>query len=321
MNGAIKPELVDFAGDMRFERGRIRVNPPIYAGVPTTAKNFAPPNGTLFRTVTGTSFAAPRVANLAARLFKEFPNASSNLVRALIADSARIPQNRPTYLLNKKSWEDEILRLYGYGQPDFTRARWSYQNEVLLIADTSIELGWFQLFTIPPLPEDFIKTTGGQISVTLAFDPPTRYTRGDSYLGVVMEFILFRNVTAANIAEALRVLKPEERENLENEELPTLRNLRGEEGLRFNFDMKPTSQRRKKGTLQRAIFRVPKSNWQYNGGELVLAVICHRKWAPANITHQRFAIVASLNHDDPMIDIYSHVQQHVRAYQRVRVTV
>ncbi|MFN0110668.1 MAG: S8 family peptidase [Blastocatellia bacterium] len=54
-DGAIKPEVVDYAGDLKFERGRILTNQlPDYAGVPTTAKNFAPPDGRLFRTVAGT---------------------------------------------------------------------------------------------------------------------------------------------------------------------------------------------------------------------------------------------------------------------------
>src|SRR5262249_28816020 len=76
IGGSVKPDFVDFAGDLRFERGRIP-NVAAHAGVPSTAKDFAPPNGRLFRTVAGTSFAAPRVANLVAQLFRDFPDASS----------------------------------------------------------------------------------------------------------------------------------------------------------------------------------------------------------------------------------------------------
>ncbi len=320
MNGAIKPELVDFAGDMRFERGRIPNN-PAYAGLPTTAKTFAPPDGKWFRTVSGTSFAAPRVANIAARLFSEFPNASSNLIRALIADSARIPSSRPPYFQNKDPWDEEVLRIYGYGQPDFTRARWSSQNEVLLLVDDSIELDSFQLFTIPPLPEEFVKNKGGHISVTLAFDPPTRHTRGDSYLGVTMKFATYRNITTEKVADAMRAWKSEEREDLEDQELPSLSNLRQAGDPPIEIPMKPGVKQLSKGTLQRALFSTAGTNWKYHGDPLVLAVTCQRKWAPVDITHQRFAVVVSLYHDDPSIDIYSHVQQHVRVHQRVRVQV
>jgi subtilisin family serine protease len=113
VDGAIKPEVVDFAGDIRFERGRLIAENPAYAGMPTTARDFGPPAGRLFRTVSGTSFASPRVANLAARLFREFPSASSNLIRALIADSARIPQSRPEYFSSKQLWDEDVLQVYG----------------------------------------------------------------------------------------------------------------------------------------------------------------------------------------------------------------
>jgi len=56
-----------------------------------------------------------------------------------------------------------------------------------------------------------------------------------------------------------------------------------------------------------------------NGDSLVLAVTCQRKWASVDITHQRFAVVTSLYHDNPSIDIHSHIQQYVRVHQRVRV--
>lgn len=173
VDGSVKPDVVDYAGDLRFENGQVP-DFPAHAGLPTTAKAFAPPEGRLFRTVSGTSFAAPRVANLAARLFGEFPDASSNLVRALIADSARVPENRPTYFRDKEIWDEDILRVYGCGQPDFTRSRWSDTNEVLLLAEDSLEIGTFQIYTVPSLPPEFLTTKGcGYLSVTLAFDPPT----------------------------------------------------------------------------------------------------------------------------------------------------
>lgn len=122
VNGAIKPDVVDSAGDCRFQNGSIR-DQPVYAGIPSISKKFAPPEGRLFRMVAGTSFAAPRIANLAARLFRQFPSASSNLVRALIASSARVPDSRPQSLESLDVTDTQIQRLYGYGQPSYERAR------------------------------------------------------------------------------------------------------------------------------------------------------------------------------------------------------
>jgi hypothetical protein len=317
VDGSIKPEVVDFAGDMRFERGRVIAENPAYAGLPTTAKDFGPPAGRLFRVVSGTSFAAPRVANLAARLFKEFPLASSNLIRALIAGSAKIPQSRPQYFLGKQLWDEDVLRVYGYGQADFERARWSDANEVLLLTDSAIEVDSFQIFTIPSLPPEFLTARGsGLISVTLAFDPPTRHTRGDSYLGITMEFLLFRNTAPETIAEALRAWDREEVANLDEEGIPALGNIN-----QCLLALKPGRNLRKKGTLQRGFLRVSRANWSYDGNPLQLAVICQRKWAPVDITHQRFAVAVSLSHEDVSVDIHARARQQARVYQRIRVKV
>lgn len=315
VDGSVKPDVVDFAGDMRFERGRIPSS-PAHAGLPTTAKAFAPPDGRLFRTVSGTSYAAPRVANLSARLFGEFPAASSNLIRALIADSARVPESRPGHFNGKNIWHEDVLRVYGYGQPNFSRARWSSDSEVLLLAEDSLEIDTFQLYTVPSLPAGFFETSGcGYLSVTLAYDPPTRHTRMDSYLGTSMEFALFRNVSPEDVADAIRKLDEEDREGLEEE--PTLGSLGYHRPPRVN--LKPGVNRRKKGTLQRGVARIARANWSYDGAPLQLAVICQRKWAPADIIHQRFAVVVSLWHDDPAVNLYAHVRQQARVSQRVRI--
>lgn len=319
VDGAIKPELVDYAGDGKFERGRLR-QPPVYAGLPSTNKSFAPPEGQLFRLVAGTSFAAPRVANLAARLFREFPRASSNLIRALIADSARVPEAQPPRLADNRVNPEEQLRIYGYGQPDFTRARWSSQNECLLVKDDTIAIDTFRLYEIPPLPEEFLTATGkGFLSVTLAFDPPTRHTRGDRYLGITMQFQLYRNVSAQEVADALRAWSSEEKSD--DEDLPTLRTMNRTNSLPDKIDFKPGVQRRSKGTLQRGIAPVSGRSWQYNGEPLVLAVICQRKWAPADVVDQRFAVVVSVRHENPDVRIHAHMQQYVQVYERLRARV
>jgi hypothetical protein len=68
-------------------------------------------------------------------------------------------------------------------------------------------------------------------------------------------------------------------------------------------DLLPRVKLRKKGILQRGTREISGSTWQYDGGPLYLAVICQRKWAPIKITHQRFAVVASVSHDKA----HSHV--------------
>jgi len=318
-DGAIKPDVVDFAGDGKFIRGRILDETPQNAGIPTTAKDFAPPNGRLFRTVMGTSFAAPRVANLAARLYKEFPSASSNMIRALVANSARVPADKPELLSEKKTWDDDILRIYGYGQPNYEYARWSSENRVLLIAEDFIELDSFQIYTIPSLPREFLTQSGkGYLSVVLAYDPPTRHTRADNYLGVSMEYALFRNTTPEQVREAIRDWNKEEKNALEdNAKIPSKTTFTGSETVKLY----PGVNRRKKGTLQKAIAEISSAKWTYNDGPLTLAVICQRNWAPVDVVNQRYALIVCLQHQNDDVRLYTHIRQQARIYQRIRSRV
>jgi hypothetical protein len=313
---AIKPEVVDIGGDLRFESGQIRQRVPQWAGIPTTSNEFAA--GRLFRTVAGTSFAAPRVAHLACRLFQEMPGISSNLVRALIADSARVPTSRPASLADKHEADEAILRLYGYGQPDFARARWSSDHEALLVADDVTEVDQFQLYELPSLPPEFLTAEGvGELSVSLAFDPPTRHTRADSYLGITMEVGLFRNLQPDRVAELLRAELAEERAQRGGTRRQSVSQL----GNTVRVDLKPRVSRRKPGTLQRGTYRLGGANWRYNGESLVLAVTCRRKWAPVSITSQRFAVVVSISHTNASVPVYEHARQQVELRQRQRARV
>jgi subtilisin family serine protease len=321
VDGSIKPDVVDFAGDLRFERGRIRDQTAQYAGLPTTSKSFAPPEGHLFRLVAGTSFAAPKVSNLAARLFREIPGASSNLVRALIASSARTPDNRPQFFAGKHADDPDVLRVYGYGQPDFERARWSSEQEVLLTADDTMDIDTFRLYEVPALPEEFLTAAGsGCLDVTLAFDPPTRHTRADSYLGVSMEAHLFRNLRPDQVADMLREWAREEKDALaEGERLPSRTRIREEYGVTGAIDLSPGVNTRKKGTLQRAWVRITNANWSYDREPLLLAVLCKRKWAPAEVSRQRFAVIVTLSHENEEIRLHSRIREQIRLRPRLRL--
>ena len=313
VQGAVKPDLVDLAGDLSFERGRLPEY-TAYVGVPTLHYAFSPPEGRLFTTVAGTSFAAPRVANAAARLMHEFPGISSNLVRALFAASAVVPPNRPRELTDLSL--ESVRRIYGYGITDFEHASRSATNDVLLLYEGTIPLDEFQLFLVPPIPPEYLETTGSRdLSVTLAFDPPTRHTRADSYLGATMQFALYRNVAADDVADGLRAwARSELHDDAEPPEIGT------DSGAPFKIALEPGVNTLKKGCLQKASRAISRpSTWRYDGGELVLAVICRRKWAPREIEDQRYAVVVSLSHSDEDLALYARIREHVREYQRVRL--
>jgi hypothetical protein len=317
VDGMIKPDLVDFGGDLVLDGDRV-IRSEAGVAILTLSKDFS---SSLFRAYCGTSFSAPRVANLAAQLFTQFPNATSNLIRALIANSATLPSEVPSVLQGKKTEQvSNRLKVYGYGQPDLLRARYSAENYVvLLVDDAQIPVGKFQIFAIPPLPADFLRTTGSRmLSVTLAFDPPTRPTRGDSYLGVTMEFHLFKNIDPKNITNAFA--NASEMTSTEEFTRISLQDLEKQYGSGISVKLTPGGNLRKKGTLQRGQIEITSRARGYDQTPLYLVVSCNRKWAKeGEIDMQRYAMVVSLSHSNPEVDLYNQLRVQTQIAQRVRI--
>jgi len=162
VNGMIKPDLVEFGGDLTIVRGSGIVTDPSI-GVVTTEKNFLKEG--LFTVVDGTSFSAAKVSHLTAKLWKERPTATSNLIKALLTASAKIPEPgiRPPPLdkldLKKGPAEEQsdLLNIYGHGRPNFERA-FPAPNMVLLIDEREIKLNDIVIYEIP-VPKEFYKGT------------------------------------------------------------------------------------------------------------------------------------------------------------------
>ena len=93
VNGAIKPDVVDYGGNMMIDAraGGHLMAGAHGAGELSTSIRFA--TGQPFAEDSGTSFAAPRVANAAAHILKEYPHATVDRCRAcaLLLAHARTP--------------------------------------------------------------------------------------------------------------------------------------------------------------------------------------------------------------------------------------
>ncbi|WP_413173131.1 S8 family peptidase [Anabaena azotica] len=323
VDGMIKPDVVDFGGDLALDLSyregldlpkvsQLRDN---VAGVSvvTFSKNF---QSSLFHICSGTSFAAPRVANIAAQLFTKYPNASSNLIRALIVNSAVLPKEIPDEFSNGTESQKikKQLQIYGYGQTDLERAMYSAENYVVLSEEDILKVGYFNLYTIPQLPQEFFDVKGTRIlSVTLAFDPPTRPTRGDSYLGVTMEFDLFKGIDHKIVRNAYEVASKEaaSKNNSSDEFVEnTKTKLKKKYGDGIEVKFSPGSNIRKKGTLQKGQVQIFPQSTKYNEGNMTLVVSCNRKWAdPDDI--QRYALVVSISHSDPQVNLYNRMRLQI----------
>lgn len=305
MNEMVKPDLVELGGDLTFERGSGVVTDSSI-GIITAEKDFLSEG--LLTIENGTSFSAAKVSHLAARLWKDIPNASSNLIKALLVASARIPELKPPPFdsLDLKGGSSEeqskLLNIYGYGLPNLDRA-FPISTRVLLIDERKLKLNDIAIYEIP-VPTEFYRGTGRRIiSITLAFDPPTRKTR-KQYLGATMNFHLFRDVTVEEVKQ-----KYAEMEIYDTDE---------ERTLPKEITLIPGASLTKKGTIQKRMWVMDGTIRQDIDESLKLVVICSDKWMNDEEYRQKYAIVATVEHRS-IVDLYNIMEARVRTRPRVRI--
>ncbi|MCG3158575.1 MAG: hypothetical protein DKINENOH_05219 [bacterium] len=311
INGAIKPELVHYGGNLVFAgfSGHRQIQPEAGMSVMSFSHQ---PTETLFAYNIGSSFAAPRVARIAAmahyQLQKQLGNAPHpNLVRAVLVNSAAIP-DEAFAKLNLVAEKHAAIKACGYGLPDADFALNSWDRRVTLIAQEQIKLDHFHIFAVP-IPDAFRQARGGRtISVALAFDPPVRRRRYD-YLGVEMDMFLIRGKTLNEVHDAFkRVAANEDAEEAIGSP------------YRVNLEPKASCRSggysRKKSTLQRCTFTMKRGERNDYGNEYWLVIRAERKWAPPEIENQDYAIAVTLAADAP--ELYNQVRQRVRVRQQAR---
>lgn len=279
IRGMIKPDLVDYGGSAVWDG-------PTQALVSGGAKPSAgvwgfhhEPVDRLFRARSGTSFAAPLVAHKAAIVLDNFPDASANFLRAILALSGEHQQASIEVLDELEG--NGALMVCGNGIANVDTATFSDDNRVIFYAEDEIVPDRFAVFEVP-IPEIFQSTAGvREIKVSLAFDPPVRRTRAD-YLGLHMGWRLLRGASEKQVFDKFRTWEEAEGDP---PEFPK----------RNDCSTSPGPQLREKGTLQCASFTAQRTLAEY-GDKYYIAVWCRRRWAPIAIKSQRFALAVQLRH-------------------------
>ena len=198
VNGAIKPDLVDCGGNAAVE---VRAGNRLTLGRQgvgelSISRDFA--TGRPFAEDSGTSFAAPRVANAAARILVEHPNAGPDLCRALLAAHARTPPACADLFADDA---DALRNLTGYGQVDRSALYRSLEDCVTLWTEETIGNRRHHFYEVP-VPDEFWRGNARprEITVALAFRPAVRTTRIDYRAA----FISFKFIRAASLDEVAR---------------------------------------------------------------------------------------------------------------------
>ncbi len=292
LSGMIKPELVENGGR---NADLITANPDWIH------------EGRLFTLDKGSSFSAPMIAHQIALLKSEFPNESRNLIKALLISSARIPTRLPGELenINKKTNQSlqKLLNIYGYGKPNLNNAKHSESKRVILKHVGSIRHNEAQLFTII-LPEEFtVKPGKRSIEITMVFDPPTDSKRF-YYMGVNMEYRLFKNTDTAYVRSQHGKIMDEDSKTYDK--------------IRNEITMYPGVALRKKSTHQKSIIRYVRKPKIFKDHPLILMVTCKDRWLDDKNYVQNYAIVMSIKHDEvnelyDQIKIKNQIRAKVRA--------
>jgi hypothetical protein len=298
INDAIKPDVVEHAGNLATMRHGGRTH-HTGLGIVSTCGAFA--EGRLFSEDIGTSYAAPLVAHRAARLLNSVPNASVNLLRALLAAHARWPQ-ACIDLLNRENTaegKEQLLQTIGYGRIDDSALYRSVDQLVTLLSEDSIGNNKCHFYELP-IPDSFWSRGNRvrEITVALGYSPDIRTTR----LDYRMSKLWFTLVTAANLNEVERAFQRNREEGM------------GERSTNrwiSNSDRKP-------GTLQ-------VSRWTFKqglrNGERVFVVVTRQDttWGIVADNPEPYSLVSVLSDtENANVNLYALVQAQLAARVRAR---
>jgi len=312
INGAIKPEFVEYGGNAVFTgTGNLR---RIGRDNGTSVMCFSHrPLEQLFQFDVGTSLAAPLVSRTAALVWNELREVLNfephpNLVRAVLASAAKVPQEIAALFPDNK---DAVFRVSGYGRISSENALTSSDHRVTMVAQGTVGIDTFAIYAVP-ITNEFLAARGKKtIQVALAFDPPVRRRRMD-YLGVQMNFQMIRGKTLAEVTAAFEAVGPDEEAD-------------GAIPQPYNIPFEPKGRplreayRRNTSTLQLGCFEFERAT-RYSDTYWLL-VRSQRKWAPVEIERQDYAVAVTLEaHEDQLYNSISlRLQQRTRLRGRARV--
>lgn len=195
----IKPEVVERGGDaIRTNADDIQIGGRVPAACPELVRSTMFPPGPAFdRDQAGTSFAAPKVTRIAARVQATLPDEPALLYRALIVQSAKWPawaeamltelrqpdlqQRNPNRRNSLIAEVSKLIRCLGYGIPDEVRATSNSDFRTTFIThdETSIKARECHIYQVPVPPE--LRSPADEfdirIDVTLSYVAQPRRTR------------------------------------------------------------------------------------------------------------------------------------------------
>ncbi|MDO9537824.1 MAG: S8 family peptidase [Thermoplasmata archaeon] len=226
---ALKPDLVAHGGNYALQQipGGDKTWVPNDPNMGELTLRNSLKDGRWFKAFCGTSLAAPHVTHIAALIEHALKqqlgdSPSANLIRAMMVNSANVPENIVEWLRNSQDINDNrekprkqeyLLRLVGFGEPQDDIC-WSHRNRVTLFAEDTLPLKSFHIYSVR-IPPDFLQRRGHKkIAISLAYDPPVRLSRKD-YIATRVFFEVYKGLTSYQLEDFRRA-----KERGEDIELP-----------------------------------------------------------------------------------------------------
>jgi len=302
--GCIKPDVVEYGGDLLREKNGYLITQDDAVSV-KVIKTGA--NGTGY--AIGTSFAAPKVAHIVAHLAKRFPSESTLLYKALVVQSARLPEHA-FHQPNRNT-----MRAFGFGIPDLQRAIENTQYRITFTAEGVIAAHQANLYSIN-VPAELTRAGNDYdilVEVTLVYTAEPRRTRKrlKSYFGSWLTW------ESSKLGESFddfsdRVLKRMEED--QDEEIAALQDV---DSIKWILSTSPgygqiKGLKRQDSATQKD-WVILKSN--VLTAELSFAVVGHKGWDKETDHEIPFALAISFEAISKENEIYSTIE----AVNRVEV--
>jgi hypothetical protein len=309
VRGAIKPELSADGGNRRYDRTtRTFMRDPAIEVLSTSGRW----PGRLFDTAAGTSFAAPRITNVAGRLAARYAATSANGIRALMLQGAAHLAGTDAHLEGFGDPEAARQALCGYGTPEWERCGFSDDNRVVMLAEDELRPDDFHVYRIPITPQ-FSETSGRhEVTVGLAFSPPVRNRRYD-YLAYQMEFQLARGISLDEVYE-LAAAPSDEEDAADDEEVEESSEDEEEEGRLSKHErkMRPTRTARSKGANQMARYTSGQRPHERFRDDWFVIVRSLNRWMRPSADPEPYALAVSLQ-VERATSLYTEVELRLAA--------
>jgi hypothetical protein len=326
----IKPEVVEYGGDAARTNN---VPPDFQAGgaIPAACPNLVRstlhgPGPAADRDSAGTSYAAPKVARIAAQVQRVLPTEPALLYRALVVQSAQWPiwaENILARLRNSTSMTpaekqslfagaSKAFRCLGFGIPDAVRATTNTDHRTTLITsgETDIQAGGCHVYQVP-VPAELRQPADEfdiRIDVTLSYVAQPRRTRRNlrRYLSTWLDW------KASKLGEGLHDFRVRAMKDVANGEaplpgttLPWVLHEKPQDGLIRDF-------KRNSGTVQKD-WAVVRSNTLPD--HFCIAVVGHQGWSYDPDSAARYVLAVTFEVLGREIAIYEPLRAAIAELQ------